>query len=193
MSNKFIPKSTEAAELLDQDLSSTIFKNSSGFVELYNSEIINKKNDEVRGVLERVIETFKNVREQGSRLIFLSEAEIALNEITESLRVWGVIAKAKRVAEDALDNKEISEDSVLAFSAAHNGFLLKVVFNEDLQENVAHKASPEKVYGKFDEVEALVSSGKLEFEEENGVYAFKASELLTLDESFLVDANELIK
>lgn len=193
MSNKFIPKSNDEANVLNEELSSTIFKNASGFVELYNSEIINKKNDEVRRVLDRIIETFKNVKEQGARLIFLSEAEIALNEITESLRVWAVITKSKRVAQDAAESNEIDEESILAFSNKHNGHLLKVTYNTDLEENILQKISSEKVYGKFDEVEDLISSGKIRFEEENGIYAFKASELLNLDESFLVDANELVK
>lgn len=113
MTNRFIPKNVEQAEALKARLSGGIFRDPATFVEYYNNGIINRANPDAKDLVQELVKTFKDVREQKGKLTFISENEILVREMQYSLRKWAVLVRVKREIQEALEEHIIALDSPL--------------------------------------------------------------------------------
>lgn len=67
------------------------------FIDTYNSGLINTKNWLISEIADEVVSTYKNVEIKRKQFVFISEAEIALNEIMYNLgSKWSYITRLKR-------------------------------------------------------------------------------------------------
>lgn len=187
MSN-FMPINAAAAQELNERLSSTIFKSAADFVNFYNSGLINKKNDEVTKIVAEVTSAFKDVKEKGGELVFLSSSEVLLNEALAALLPWEILVRAKREANDLIAAGTITRESTLAFSKKNAGFILEV--SEEHEEPV--KVGSEKLFGKFEEVSPIFDRKIIDGERDGDSYVFYASDLADLDDSFIARVHEVL-
>lgn len=183
----FMPINEASAQALNDRLSQTIFKSAADFVQFYNSGLINKKNVDVSAIADEVTSVFKDVKERGGDLVFLSQQEVYLNEIMDALTPWEILVKAKREAEVLSERGTVTGETILAFSKKHNGFVLMADAEGDLV-----KVGTEKIFNKIDEVDAIFDRKIIDGERDGDAYLFQAQELLDLDASFISSIREVI-
>lgn len=188
MSN-FMPINDAAAQELNDRLSNTIFKSAADFVNFYNSGLINKKNDEVTKIVAEVTTAFKDVKEKGGELVFLSSSEVLLNEALAALLPWEILVRAKREANDLIADGTITRESTLAFSKKNAGFILKV--DEEVEGDFV-KVGSEKLFGKIEEVSSIFEKKIIDGERDGDSYLFYASDLADLDDSFIARVHEVL-
>lgn len=189
MSN-FMPVNEASAQALNERLAETIFKSAPDFVNFYNSGLINQKNEEVKKIAAELTAVFKDVRERGGKLVFISQQEVHLNEIMDALAPWEILVKAKREAESAVAEGSITADTVLAFSKKNNGFILKTEDEEGV--TVLTKIGNDKLFNKFEDVAPIFDRGIIDGERDGDTYLFHAQELLELDSSFISQIRTVI-
>lgn len=187
--SKFMPVNNATAEELNTRLSSTIFKSAADFVNFYNSGLINTKNEEVTKIVAEVTSAFKDVKEKGGKLVFLSSSEVLLNEALAALLPWEILVRAKREANDLIASGEITRESTLAFSKKNAGFILKA--DEDADGDLV-KVGSEKLFGKIDEVAPIFDRKIIDGERDGDSYLFYATELADLDDSFISRVHEVL-
>lgn len=204
MSDKtMIPVSDEHVAALQQHLQGAgkgLFDSPLAFINLYNSGIINKSNEEVKETARRIVETYKNLREQYNEIVFLSEAEVALQEIRESLEPWHIVAPLKRIVEDLVNEDVISLQSDIALSGSEDvGYLLeaKTVTDPDTGQRSLElsKVSREKLFTRYEQLDPIFRNDEkilTEAYETNDVWVFTVEEILSLDDSFTVQIQELL-
>lgn len=185
----FMPVNSAAAQELNERLSSTIFKSAADFVNFYNSGLINKKNDQVTKIVAEVTTAFKDVKEKGGELVFLSSSEVLLNEALAALLPWEILVRAKREANDLIGAGTITRESTLAFSKKNAGFILKL---SDEAEGELVKVGSEKLFGKIEEVAPIFDRKIVEGERDGDSYVFYASDLADLDDSFIARVHEVL-
>lgn len=203
MSNKpMIPVSEERVAELDAHLKGAgkgLFESPEAFINLYNSGIMNKSNDEVKETTQRIVETYKNIREQSSEIVFLSEAEVALNEVRTALEPWYIVASLKRVVADLVEDGVLRENDEIAFGTKRDiGYVLKSETSTDEQGQqsiVLEKVGKEKLFTRAEQIETV-------FEGENKIIrdaydadeavVFTVREVLGIDDSFAVSIRELL-
>lgn len=191
MSN-FMPINAAAAQELNDRLSSTIFKSVSDFVKFYNSGLINKKNDEVTKIVAEVTAAFKDVKEKGGELVFLSSSEVLLNEAIAALQPWEILVRAKREANDLIAAGTISRDSTLAFSKKNAGFILQVTEETETSDSELVKVGSEKLFGKIEEVAPIFDRKLIDGERDGDTFIFYATDLADLDDSFIARVHEVL-
>lgn len=188
--NTFIPYSDERAAKLNEKFSSTLFGNVENFVNFYNSGMIAKR--EVSELTKEVVNTYKNLEEKGGLIIFLSEAEILLSETLNLLEPWVFLVKIKRELEDARDNGEIKDESVIVFSKNENaGYTLNLVKRIN-DENVLKKVGVERIFSKEEQAQEIFEKVSSVRQEDSEYFYFKASDFLNLDDSFIVNIHSQI-
>lgn len=186
MSN-FIPANIEKANELEARLSKEIFRSAKEFVEFYNSGLINKKFDKVKDIAKEITEVFKNVKEKSGNLVFISEAEVTLEEIIQKLSPWEAIVKAKRETQDAINAKIINSETTVILT--ESGTLSYI--NED---NEISTLNGEKIHIKTDNIEQLLSYSSYgnEYQAEYEGYPFQANDLANIDTDFILRVKELL-
>lgn len=185
---KFIPVSDESAQKLNESLAATVFKTPAGFVEIYNSGIINKRHDSIQAVVENMVKTFKNVKERGGVFIFTSEQEVNLEEALEELRKWGPIVKLKRELSDLVANEDIGATEIIYFNEATAGVFVD-------RESDTIKLTSERFFASASELkEAYLkwSTVKNAEAEGKGNYPFRASDITSVDDAFINEVRALI-
>lgn len=186
---KLIPFNQESADILNQEFSGTLFRSTEDFITFYNSGLINKTAEDVTEFAARVDQTFKNVKLQGRNLVFISEAEVYIEELSDALIPWQVATKVKRILIDALGEKVINTSSQISL---HQSYVNLIVHDE---ESSYRRISDEKVSinGKAidDETLTLVYE-KFSHDKSGDYHVFIASDFLNLDENFLKEAHSIV-
>lgn len=180
---QFMPIDPSTAEKLNERLGKTIFGNVSNFVNYYNSGLINRSHDDVSHIATEITNTYRDVKSRGNRLIFISEAEVHMNEIYSTLNMWEVIIKVKRDLDQHVQDGAIMENDTVVFNGENVGYAL--ITNE---EGEIEKLSTEKLFTKQSAIADIYnkySSRKDPEMAEGAVYQFAVSDLTSLDDSFV--------
>ena len=77
MTRHFIPKNEDQAQALKGKLEGTIIQTVDNFVNYYNAEYINRRHPSVQETMLEIINTYKDVKLQGNKLVLISEEEVA--------------------------------------------------------------------------------------------------------------------
>lgn len=167
------------------------------FINLYNSGFMNKSNDEVKETAEQIVATYKNLREQNNEIIFLSEAEVALDEVRAALEPWYIASSLKRVVSDLVEDNTLGAEDTIAFGTNKDiGYVLKAEQKRDEHGQViveVERVGREKLFNRFDHVTPLFESGIVQqYREEDEVILFPVNEVLSIDDSFAVSIRELL-
>lgn len=181
---QFIPYNQEQAAKLGQDLETTLFGNVSKFIEFYNSGMIAKRSDEVVELVRRVVSTYKNVEEKGGQIIFLSTAEVYLEEINRNLEPWDVIVKIKRELSNAKNENQLSEGDLIVFSKKDQlGYILKVIEKDG--QRTTERVGAEKTFNKIKQIKQIYEKVSSVRQEDAQFFYFRASDFLSLDTGFI--------
>lgn len=184
--SRFMPADSQAAAELDARLANTIFRSAEDFVKFYNSGLISHRHDDVQNVVDELTRVYRNVKEKGGKLTFVSREEVALRELTRKLELAGLALGVKNevvrlLADEVLENG----DALFYLSNEFNGQVCLV--------NEEHEVAPQskaKAFGKKDGASVLhdeYSSVQHESNPGEGIYAFRARDFSELDFGFLVD------
>lgn len=188
-----MPYNEEKSQALEKKLSESFFRSVKEFVKVYNAGLISKKHDEVKKIAQQINETYKDVREKNGQLTFISEEEVALEEALHNLQKWTVLTKAKRIVQNAVDNDKISQESIII--ANENGnFYTPIVENPENDEDF-ELIDYDKAFNKNDNIDELIKRSSIhtnETLESYGGYAFRASDITSIDNSFIVDIEQRI-
>lgn len=186
---QFLPFDERRANELTEKLARTMFRSPSDFVEFYNSGLISKRHTDVATMAKLITETYKDVKEQGGNLVFISHEEIQLEELASAISQWTVVSKVKREV-NRLVSEGVLEDnnSLIFFHADTPGYLLVAADDGDGYE----KASSERLFSRHEdivEVHDLISSNENQVSDE---VRFRVHELQNHDLSFIGRMHELL-
>lgn len=182
MSN-FIPRDENKARLLEEHLSTTPFNSSKNFVDFYNSGIINKRNPEVVKVLDLLSEAYKDIDEKSGKIVFLSKAEIMLDETFDLLAPWTAIVKLKREVQQGINDGVINGETVVAFIEGQNQIHYATV-DEDTNEEVFVALGVERVLKPEFAEKIFTEFSSIQQRDENSLL-FVANDFLSIDDSFI--------
>lgn len=190
--SRFIPVNHEKAEALENKLSQEIFRSVKDFVEFYNSGLISKNHEDVKKISREITETFKDVKEKNSKLVFISEEEVALEESLRVLKSWESLVKAKREINEAIEQKIVTLDSRILLD--DNGYLNTVAEDEETGEINVTTISNEKVVSRKDEVGVIAEhiDSTANHSEHLGGYTLPVKNIAELDTSFVLQVKELL-
>jgi len=180
--SKLMPKNNDSAVILDEKLSETLFGSSADFVKHYNSGLINKQAEEVVGILNEVLETYKNVKLQGKTIVFVSQSQIELNEVFNEVSKWNFWYRIWETVSELVSDGTLNDNDLVGFANPSTGSLMKVE-NEDGQD-VFVNVSNERLYRSSEEnlLEMLAMDGS---EDEYGAHVFRVSDVLGLNFDFI--------
>lgn len=188
---KFMPVNEEQATILNEKLSKTMFRSVADFVNFYNSGLINKSHDDIVKTANEITKNFKNVKEKNRKLVFISEQEVFLDEITHSLSEWTLLTKIKREIEQLVSDNEITTDSVILFTPDAIGYIVRD--SEDESEYI--KLNDEKLFHKmsdivpvYDKYSTIKNADKAAEE----VYQFMVFDIVNIDATFIDKMHDLL-
>lgn len=178
--SKFIVNDQEKVDALQERLSSTLYQSVERFVELFNSGIITKDNEEHKSISDEITKIFKNIRKSRGHLLFISEEEILAAEALEKLTPWVTLAKTKRALEQAVNENIIDESDEVLLDDNGNLYVEKIGKDENI----------EKQYFESDRlVKAEFPHLKLVSNDNGQVFV---SNITNLDTSFIKETYNLI-
>lgn len=190
---QFLAVSQEKEERLQSALAGTMFQNVENFIKFYNSGYINNKNPEIKEVLTEITETYRNIKEVGQEIKFISTKEIYSEELAEKLTVWSSITKMKRVIEELLETSVITHNDTLAFK---QGYLYKVdeKFDDEEEQVIRelNKISKETFYSSKTVAEEIAEKYSSKENIEDGIYEFGINDILNINDSFIEEMYRLL-
>lgn len=187
---ELIPFDRAAAEELNSTFGTTMFRSTEDFINFYNSGMINKGDPKVADFAAEVDSHFKNVKLQGKNLVFISKAEVELDEVIRELHKWEIIAKVRDRLAGLLAEGAVDRETVVCFSDENVGVLEKVVPLEDGNEVRREKLLDEKFFRPADE--ELVSETLRAHRSISSPRSFLVRDLLDLEDSFISDIHQLL-
>lgn len=181
----FMPVDDQKANALIDKLSRTIFQSPDDFVNYYNSGLINRKHTVASSIASELVATYRNVREQGGKIVFISKNEIFIAELLSSLADWEVIVKVKRNLKALLADETLTENDVIVFNKDSVGHFT--------QEGDGTRLNSEKLYSKHDDILRVyhkVSSFRNEGGDE--VLKFIVKDFMRIEDSFIEQMRNLL-
>lgn len=181
---RFLPHDSQKAEALTASLEQSIFKNIDSFITLYNSGYVNRKNEEIQKIAKEITATYKDVKDAGGQLVFISTEEIRLEELASLIEEWAFIVKVKRELESLTAAGDLTREDLVVFTVKAVGYLHRV---EDPDGNLT-RLSQERVCSKNAVVASVYqrySRSQEESSPEKGFYAFMVDDFLQRDASFV--------
>lgn len=187
--SQFMPISNDKDQEIREKISKTIFKTPEDFVKFYNSGLISKNFEQVRSLVQDLKDTYKDIREKKSNLVFISEEEVIIDEMIQKLSVWDTLVKIKREITDFLADKSITSEDIIVID--DTALLGKIAVNNEGEE-VIETLDGDKLFNrsKTDEILSIIgqySSLNKSFDTKYNGYIFHVSDLTNIDNSFIVN------
>lgn len=179
MSQELIPHNPEKAAALEEKLSQSFYRSPREFIKVYNAGIVNRSNDDVRNILERILETYKGIEKRGNEITFLTVTEIAIEEILVAASAYRAVLQIKRILRDAIAEEHINEGSVVTVTKNGAVFVPGEESTEELP-GVRHGSLSAEVTAKL---RTLLGVDANEAE-----YKVVVSDVLSVDESPVSEA-----
>lgn len=191
---EFIAVNQELADQFEEKMArNKLFRSTDNFVDIYNSNLINKSNEDVKEIASEIGKVYKNVELVGKQFVVKSKEEVVSDEFKVIFPHISFIATLKRIAGGILE-ENYPDDTMLVFTEDKKN---------DIQIYDPSLGSEElKVYDGAEKIRDIVSSiaknpfllnaVELQNYGENGI-AFKAIDVMTIDTSFISEIGELIE
>lgn len=178
MSQELIPLNEEKAASLEQKLANTFYRDPKSFIQIYNSGVINRSNDEVKTILERILSTYKGIEKRGQEITFLSTNEISVEEILVSANAYRALLQIKRILRDAIAEEHITENESVNINK--NGVITKVG-EEEIEE------LPGVKHGSLSNEATKKLRNLLEVDEEASEYEINVHTVLNVNEDAVTE------
>lgn len=134
-----------ADQAVEQDLRTslegTLFQTPEKFIEIYNSGIVNRRNDEVSSIANKVAEAYLNIELSGNELATISTDAISLKTIASSYEKWNVIVAVKNAINNAKSN-DVEADAFILVDSKGKGKLFAYSTSVDEVETSEYDEEP---------------------------------------------------
>lgn len=218
----FIPVDSEKSDDLKRRLSESPFQNPKTFIDMFNEGIINRKNEKVVAFSNELKETYRDVKEKSGKLVFITQEEIFLEEISDEIANWIVVEKIRRELQSLKKSKVVDDNDIIAFSTAQLGFICRLTHDEIQKlsgerlfnsisklQNLHTRYSSQNIVNelgeKVSEIPAVSTDATSEIsgediddsstantENDELFYEFRVSDFINLDDSFIAKIYEII-
>jgi len=111
MADSFIIANEDLALDFEGKLEGLPFRTKETFVEMYNSGLINRKNEQVSSLVDELIAAYKGIERRADGITFLDMGEISADELVAKAEAYSLLLRLQRVAKDAASNQVIGNDS----------------------------------------------------------------------------------
>lgn len=190
MTDRFIIANEELAFELDAKLEKLPFRDRETFVQMYNSGLVNRKNEEVSKIVDSLIEAYKGIEKKADGITFLDMGEISADELVARAEAYSLLLRLKRIAKEAASENLIGDGSKV-YVGKGNGLYKVGVTTEDGTKTEDQLISNEKL-PKISNT-AVSEVGKvLEVENYDLSTAFDATKLLAVESKPVIDALDFL-
>lgn len=111
MADSFIIANEELALELDAKLEGLPFRDRDTFIQMYNSGLINRKNEQVAGLVDELIAAYKGIEKRNDGITFLDMGEISADELVAKAEAYSLLLRLQRIAKEAASNQQLRDDS----------------------------------------------------------------------------------
>ena len=111
MADDFIIANEDLAFELDGKLEALPFRDKDTFVQMYNSGLINRKNEQVSGLVDELIAAYKGIERRADGIVFLDMGEISADELVARAEAFSLLLRLQRVAKEAAANRQLNDGS----------------------------------------------------------------------------------
>lgn len=111
MADDFIIANDDLALELDEKLEALPFRDKDTFVQMYNSGLINRKNDQVSDLVDELIAAYKGIERRADGIVFLDMGEISADELVARAEAFSLLLRLQRVAKEAASNRQLNDGS----------------------------------------------------------------------------------
>jgi len=185
----FILGNEERALELDAKLAELPFRDKETLVSMYNSGLINRKNEEVVELVNLMVEAYKGLERRPDEITFLSEGEISSEELLAKSEAFVLLLRVKRILQAASRKGLVSNGTHVYISKAGTVAAISEANGEEGTDGSAADitVSPEKLPKISKEAwdEAANLLGLTGFGENE---AFEAARIFQVNESAVVNA-----
>jgi len=113
MADSFIIANEDLALDLDGKLEELPFRNKETFVQMYNSGLINRKNDQVTSLVDELIAAYKGIERRADGITFLDMGEISADELVAKAEAYSLLLRLQRIAKEAASQKLIGDGALV--------------------------------------------------------------------------------
>lgn len=191
---EFVPVNQQEAQLFEEKLAKhMLYRSTDNFMTIYNHNLINKNNTEIDAVAKKITEVYKNVTLVNKKFIVKSKEEVISEEFEVLFPHIAFVATLKRIAADVLSDN-FPEDTKIVFTEKEQNL---VQLLDPTQEELVIYEGAERLKNVNKSIATnpfLINNVELEAYGEDGEgIAFKASDIIQLDTSFITEIGELLE
>jgi len=187
MADSFIIANEELALELDGKLEQLPFRDRDTFIQMYNSGLINRKNEQVSELVEDLIAAYKGIEKRADGITFLDMGEISADELVARAEAYSLLLRLQRIAKEAAAEGLVKDGSQI-FVSKSNVVIRKGDPSSD-NENLMHEhqISSEKLPKISSAAVAVIGSilGETDY---TLTTPFPANRLLSIQSGPVVDA-----
>jgi len=111
MADSFIIANEDLALEFEGKLEGLPFRTKETFVEMYNSGLINRKNEQVSSLVDELIVAYKGIERRADGITFLDMAEISADELVARAEAYSLLLRLQRIAKEAASQRLIADTS----------------------------------------------------------------------------------
>lgn len=134
MTNNFIVANEDLAFELDARLEGLPFKTRESFVQMYNSGLINRKNDTVSELVDQLIQAYKGIEKRADGITFLDMGEISADELVAKAEAYSLVLRLQRIAKEAAANRQLNDGSLIYFGKGNAVYRVGATSEEGVKE-----------------------------------------------------------
>lgn len=109
MADSFITANENLAQELDERLGALPFRDKGTFVQMYNSGLINRKNEQVSELVDALIAAYKGIEKRPDGITFLDMGEISADELVAKAEAYSLLLRLQRIAKQAAQERLIQQ------------------------------------------------------------------------------------
>lgn len=189
---EFIPVNKEKAQVFEEGLSrNLLYRSTDNFIAIYNSNLINKNNEQIDKIAKEITEIYKNVDLINKKFIVKSKEEVVSVEFEVLFPHVAFVATLKRVAGDILKDN-YPEDTKIVFTESDAN--LVQLYDPSSEQVIAYDGAErlKNVNKAISTNPFILNQVNIEDFGEDGI-AFKAADILEIDTSFITEIGDLLE
>lgn len=186
MADRFIIDNEDLAFELDGKLEALPFRNKDTFVQMYNSGLINRKNDQVSAIVDELINAYKGIEKKADGITFLDMGEISADELVARAEAYSLLLRLQRVVKEAATNKLIGDGSLVYIGKSNSLFRVGETLEDgekSKDELISNEKLPKVSSAAVEEIGKI-----LEVEDYELSVPFEATMLLAVDSQPVINA-----
>lgn len=108
-----IPYDEEQRAKTVEIIGSTLYREPSVFINMYNAGVLNKQFDETKNLVELIKNTYSNVTVAGSTISIKTAEELMTEKLSVLFDSWRALSKLRRELDDSINANKIDRNTVL--------------------------------------------------------------------------------